>query len=159
MTHKTGALTGLNAILLYTELDMALGTVVHFHPVPSIMFESRDILSPYIPAVPCDSIFLVHFQGGGFTDVAMAGFAVHSPGFDMGRMGEKDTVRLLGIDHPRDLSARRHILVDKDGFVFGIPLNFLMAFDALSEFRDAGIAAVFPEKVAAFTSFIHQFVV
>jgi hypothetical protein len=159
MTHKTGAFAGLNAILLDTKLDVALGAVVHLHPVPGVGLETRDVLAPDIPAVSCDTVLLVHLQGGGISDVAVAGFAVHSCGFDMGGVGKEDAVGLPRIDQPGDLSARHHVFVDEDGFIFGVPLDILMAFDALSEFRDTGIAAVFPEVVAAFTPFTHQLVV
>jgi hypothetical protein len=159
MTHKTGAFAGLNAILMDTQLDVALGAVIHLHPVPGVLLESGDVLAPDIPAVSCDSVFLVDLQGAGITDVAVAGFAVHFGRFDMGCMGKEDAVGLPGVDKPGDLDARRHVVVDKDGFIFGIPLNTLMAVDALGELRDAGIAAVFPEEMAAFTPFVHQLVV
>lgn len=41
--------------------SMAFSTIVHLHPVPGIFFESADTFSPDIPAVACNSIFLIDF--------------------------------------------------------------------------------------------------
>jgi hypothetical protein len=42
---------------------MALGAVIHFHPVPGITAEAGNIFAPYIPAVSRDSIFLIGLGG------------------------------------------------------------------------------------------------
>jgi hypothetical protein len=74
---------------------MTVGAVVHFHAIPGILLEPAYILSPDVPAVSGDPIFLVNPGFGGLTDVAVACDTVHFGHFDMRGMGEKYTLGLL----------------------------------------------------------------
>ncbi len=46
MTYKTGV------VVLLTLLPMALGTIIHLHPIPGIFLVSGDISPPDIDTVP-----------------------------------------------------------------------------------------------------------
>ena len=63
---------------------VTLCAVIHFHPIPGMFFNSKDILAPDITAVAADAVFLVRPQGGGSAVAAVAVRAIHLAGNDMG---------------------------------------------------------------------------
>ena len=136
---------------------MAFCAVVHFHPHAVLgRTQSGDVVSPYIPAVTRNPVFLVGPAMSGPADIAMAGGALHVGAFDMGGMGEENTVRLLGVDKPGEFLVGQHILID-EFFLFRVcSLNKLMAAGTGIEIRNAREAAVFPKIVAALAAFVNN---
>jgi hypothetical protein len=159
MAYKTSASQGLNTALIDVIAHMTFRAIIHFHAIPGIKFDPRDVFAPDIPAVARNPIGFIRLEALRLTDVAMAGNTVHLPHLDMGHMGEKYAVRLPGIHQPGHFSVFENVLVDEFGLLFTFPLDLFMAINALSQLRDPGIGAVFPEKMTAFATVIDLLVV
>jgi hypothetical protein len=59
VTYETAASEGLHAALIDVVSHMAFGAIIHFHAIPGIEFDSRDIFAPDIPAVTGYPIFFI----------------------------------------------------------------------------------------------------
>jgi hypothetical protein len=88
----------------------------------------------------------------------MAGYTFYLSHFYMGGMGEEYAIGLARINEPRDFLLRLYIFANQLGLFRVFPNGFFVAFHAIGQRGNARIAAVFPEKVAAFTlsHFVHM---
>jgi len=51
MAYKTTASQGLNTSLIDVVAHMTFRAIIHFHAIPGIKFDPRDVFAPDIPAV------------------------------------------------------------------------------------------------------------
>jgi hypothetical protein len=79
----------------------------------------------------------------------------------MGCVREKDTLRLAGINQPRDFFARLHVLLDKLGFFRTFSYCFLVALGAVCQLGDPREAPVLAKVMTTFTlaQFFHMYLV
>jgi hypothetical protein len=68
-------------------------------------------------------------------------------------------LRLPGIDQPGNLPLLGNIFVYEFFFLRILTVDLFMTIDALGQFGDPGISAVFSEKMAAFTAIFNLFIV
>jgi hypothetical protein len=95
---------------------VALRAVVHLHAIPGVLLETSDIPAPYIAAVLGEAIVLVRLHVIRFPYRPMTRDALHFRHLHVGYVREKDTLRLAGINQPRDFFSWLHILLDELGF-------------------------------------------
>ena len=100
---------------------VAIGTVVHLHAIPGVLFETGDVPPPDVAAVTGDPVFLINPAGFRFADMSVTGDAVHFAHLEVRRVGEKDAVRLTRVDQPRHFAAFGNVLFDENPLVFGFP--------------------------------------
>jgi hypothetical protein len=92
---------------------VALSTVVHLHPVPGVLLVTCRIRTPDVPTVLGEAIVIVRLGVIRVPHGSVTGSAFHLALNHVGRMGEKDTLRLAGIDKPWNLLSRLNILLDE----------------------------------------------
>jgi hypothetical protein len=95
MAHKATAPEGLYTALADVFLHVAPGAIIHFHPIPAVAFNARNVVPPDIAAVAADPVVLIGSQLFALADVTVAGNAVHSGLLDMRGVREIDTGGLL----------------------------------------------------------------
>ena len=134
-------------------LFVTLGTVVHFHAVPGMLFKAPDVFPPDITAVAGNPVFLIGSGFGGISDMPVTGNTVHPSHFGVGGVGKEDAVRLPGIDQPGDLFFLENVLFDKNRFILGLAKGlFRMAFQAGIQLGNTGKGAVLAVKVTGITA-------
>mgnify|MGYP001813236635 CR=1 FL=1 len=89
----------------------------------------------------------------------VAGDTVHLRHFYMGGVRKKYVLRLPRIDQPGNLPLLGNIFVYEFCFLRILSVDLFMTINALGQFGDTGIRAVFPEKMAAFTAIFNLFIV
>ncbi len=137
---------------------VAFGAVVHFHwgRVTVFVFaQTCYIVSPNVPAITGKFVFFIHPGVFGLSDIPVTGFTGHIRTYDMGGMGEKDTIGLLGMVEPGDFDALGHVFINKFNLFRVICLCLFMAVNATVKTGHAGKSAVLPEIVAGFAPIIH----
>ena len=147
MAYKTTALLGLDTSLVNIFPDMALGAVVHFHPLPWLVAKTGNVFPPDIAAVAGDAVFLINPGVFGFTNMTVALGALHLTGNHMGGMGEINAVRLARVNQPGHFPFGHHIFCYEFLLLFTGADDVFMALHAAFEVRNTGKASVFPEIV------------
>ena len=100
VADQAATLGRLNAMLADSFPHVAFGTIVHLHAIPGVLFEPADVLAPDVAAVKGNTVLFVDRKLGRFTDVAVAGDAIHIAHLDMGHMGKIDALGLFGVNQP-----------------------------------------------------------
>ena len=115
---------------------VALCAVIHLHTIPGVLLVACDVPAPDIPTVLGEAITLVGSHVVRVPNGSMTSFAFHLCYLDMGCMREKDTLRLPGIDEPRNLLARLNIFLDKLFFFRMLTHLLFVALEAVFQPRD-----------------------
>ena len=115
---------------------MALRAVVHLHPIPGVLLEAGDVPAPYIAAVLGEAIVLVRLRVIRFPYRPMTRDALHFRHIHMGYVREKDTLRLAGINQPRDFFSRPYILLDELGLFRTLSYGLFVALETAGELRN-----------------------
>ena len=147
MAHKAGV------ILLLPMFGVTFGTVVHLHAVPRLFvpIQTGDALSPYVPTVAGQAIFLVHREGFILCKVSVTGFTPDLAHFHMGDMGKINAVRLFGINQPGDFLISSHILCEIFLFIRGLSdgeFGVVMAHGARGVLRNPGKRSIISKPMA-----------
>ena len=115
------------------RLEQALGVRHHPDDAPCLVRDARDVVPPNVAAVTGDPVFFIGPEGFGFTDVAVAGHAVHVSHLDMRHVGEVDTVGLPCVDEPWDFTAFEDVFVVEFFLVGRFPQDLLVTLEAILE--------------------------
>lgn len=129
--------------------EVTFCAVVHFMRSAVLCFaEPEHALTPDIPAVAGDPVFLIFAKGGGVSYISVACLALHFSTLYMGGMGEKYIVRLLCIYMPGHFLVLFNIFLYE--FFFGRTggHGVHVTVFAFIQTGGAGEAAVIPEEVA-----------
>jgi hypothetical protein len=148
MALKTGALAA-------GFLQMAFRAVVHFHGLAVVFTgfaQPGDTVSPDVPAVSGNDVFLVYFGMGGVSDIPVAGLATHTRARDMGGMREEDAVRLPEVAEPFHFLVLLDIFRDEFFFFRVRPHDVLVTVRAGGKIRNPGETAVFAKIMAGIAS-------
>ena len=148
MAHKTGV------ILRFGLSGVALGTIIHLHPIPGISLIPRDISPPNINTVFREPVNLVSRQGIVRGKIPMAHLAFDFSHLYMGNMRKINAIWLPRVNQPRDLPARLDKGFKKLDLFRAISMEgfrIFMALLALAQSRNAGKGTILVEKVAFLT--------
>ncbi len=100
-------------VLRNARFCVTIRTVIHLHAVPGVFLKPSDILPPYVDAIPGQAVLLINREFLACSMIPVTGPALDLSHYDVGDMGKVDTVRLSGIDQPRDFFFMSHVFRQK----------------------------------------------
>jgi hypothetical protein len=155
VAYEASAFGGLDTPLTNVLFDVALGTIVHFHPIPGVLFQTKHVFAPEITTVACDTVFLIHLHVIGCSNIPVTRFTGHLCLEDMGGMWEINTGGLLGIDQPGDFSFRYHIFLDELLLGLAFSQGFFMTLHAAFQGWNPCKRTILTKIVTTFTAVTH----